>query len=154
MSRSGYTDDCDGDGADLAMWRGVIASATRGKRGQRFFRDLVAALDAMPVKRLVAHEFETPEGDVCALGCLARARGVPMPSVIKGEWDDEPEADHDELAATFDIAAGLAAEVMYHNDEWGNWRGPESPEQRWARVRKWVASQIRVTPDELQEDER
>jgi hypothetical protein len=29
-----------------------------------------------------------------------------------------------------------------------------SPEQRWARVRKWVASQIRVTPDELQEDER
>jgi len=41
MSRSGYSDDCEG--SELAMWRGQVASAKRGKRGQRFFRELVAA---------------------------------------------------------------------------------------------------------------
>lgn len=59
MSRSGYSDDCE----NIAMWRGVIASATRGKRGQRFFRDLVTALDAMPEKALVAGDWrETKVG--------------------------------------------------------------------------------------------
>jgi hypothetical protein len=52
MSRSGYSDDYD-DGNSLAMYRGVVASAMRGKRGQAFFRDLVDALDAMPEKRLI-----------------------------------------------------------------------------------------------------
>jgi len=151
MSRSGYTDDCDGEGADLAMWRGVIASATRGKRGQRFFRDLVAALDAMPVKRLVANDFATPEGEVCALGCLARQKGAAMPAVERDEFDDI-DIDYDALGATFNIAHQLAQEVMYMNDEYGSWRGAETPEQRWARMRAWAAKQIRITPDELKED--
>lgn len=33
MSRSGYTDDCDG--WQLIMYRGAVASAIRGARGQR-----------------------------------------------------------------------------------------------------------------------
>lgn len=138
MSRSGYTDDCEG--ADLAMWRGVIASATRGKRGQRFFRDLVAALDAMPVKRLVANDFATPEGDVCALGCLARTKGAPMPVVERDEFGPG-DLDYDKLGETFDIASQLAQEVMWENDEAGPYRG-ETPEQRWARVRAWAEKQI------------
>lgn len=141
MSRSGYSDDCDG--YELAMWRGVITSATYGKRGQRFFRDLVAALDAMPAKRLIDGDLETPEGEVCALGSLARAKGAKL------EPDDT--YDYDKLGATFDIAHQLACEVMYQNDEAFHSypRREETPEERWQRVRMWAARQILVTPDEL-----
>ena len=45
MSRSGYSDD-DEDGR-LAMWRGAVQSAIRGKRGQAALRELLTALDAM-----------------------------------------------------------------------------------------------------------
>jgi hypothetical protein len=53
MSRSGYTDGYDYDNGSFAMYRGVVASALRGKRGQTFLRDLVEALDAMPERRLI-----------------------------------------------------------------------------------------------------
>lgn len=137
MSRSGYTDDCEG--SELAMWRGVVASATRGKRGQVFFRDLVSALDAMPVKRLVEDDIETAEGDVCALGALRRERGTEL------EADDVcyPEI----LGEKFNIASQLAQETMFVNDEAG--RRSETDEERWTRVRAWAARQIRVTEAEL-----
>lgn len=55
MSRHGYTDSCD-DNFALIRWRGAAKSAIRGKRGQAFLRELLAALDAMPEKRLIARE--------------------------------------------------------------------------------------------------
>ncbi len=144
MSRSGYSDDYDDENGALAMYRGVIASATRGKRGQRFFRDLVAALDALPAKRLVANNLEA-DGEVCALGAVGKYRGIDL----------EPLEDCDtlDLGSKFDIAAQLAAETMYENDEGYYMRYgelPETPEHRWMRIRKWAAEQIRVTPDELE----
>lgn len=158
MSRSGYSDDGDGESYSLAMWRGRVASATRGKRGQRFFRDLLAALDAMPIKRLVANDFQTPDGEVCALGCLGRARGIDLSG-----FDAETMAesyDFRPLRDAFDIAEPLAQEVMYENDEGGpykpgrhengRWvRDEETPEERWTRIRVWAAKQIRVREDEL-----
>src|SRR6185437_946348 len=141
MSRSGYTDDCEG--ADLVMWRGQVASAMRGKRGQAFFRDLVAALDAMPAKRLVANEFES-DGEVCALGSLARRKGVDFGGFSRAVSNE----DYSPLAGAFNIAEQLAQETMFINDEAGPYRG-ETDEQRWNRVRAWAARQIRVTPDEL-----
>lgn len=144
MSRSGYTDVCMG--ADLAMWRGRVASATRGRRGQRFFRELLAALDAMPTKRLVANELET-DGEVCALGCIGRAKGLDLEAL--GIGLDEDCSDYGPLSAAFNIAEVLAQEVMFINDEAGPYRG-ETPEERWARVRAWTVCQIDVTPDELE----
>lgn len=135
MSRHGYSDDCE----NLAMWRGVIASATRGKRGQAFFRALVAALDAMPDKRLVEGELQTEDGSVCALGCLGKARGVDLGSVEPEDWCA--------LGELFDVAPQLAQEVMYINDEF--WTYPRTPEKRWRVVREWAARQIRLTPGEL-----
>lgn len=133
MSRHGYSDDCE----NVAMWRGVIASASRGKRGQAFFRALVAALDAMPNKRLVAAALEDGEGAVCALGCLGKARGVTLRSIDTHDWEG--------LGELFDIAPQLSQEVMFVNDEWRR----ESPEERWSRVRKWASEQIRVKPEEV-----
>lgn len=139
MSRSGYSDSFDG--YELAMYRGVIASATRGRRGQRFFIDLVAALDALPAKELIASELQTEEGAVCALGALARHKGLPV--------SDDDTYDHDALGEKFDIARQLAAEVMFENDEARSWmyvdgkERPETPGERWARVRKWAVEQVK-----------
>ena len=136
MSRSGYSDECD-DNWGIIRWRGVIASATRGKRGQTFFRDLLAALDAMPAKRLIVNDLiredSTGFEDVCALGALGKARGIDL-----NELDPE---DPDHVASYFDIATPLAREVVHENDE-GGWY-PETPEARWMRIRTWVASQIK-----------
>lgn len=132
MSRSGYSEDCE----NLWLWRGAVDRATFGKRGQKFFRDLVAALDAMPSKRLIDGTLETAEGDVCALGSLARHRGTSL------ERDD---VDYPAvLGEKFDIARALAQETMYENDEGGP--PVETPEQRWARVRRWAAENVLAPP--------
>ncbi len=129
MSRSGYSTDVDR--TELNLYRGTVAMAMRGKRGQRFFRDLVAALDAMSDKCLVAEAFQE-DGDVCALGCLMRARGLDVPE------GDNVEAEY--AAEPLDIARSLANETTYENDECGP--RSETPEERWARMRKWAVSNL------------
>lgn len=147
MSRSGYSDENEDN--TLGLWRGNIDRATCGKRGQVFFRELALALDAMPVKRLVKGELETDDGEVCSLGALRKAKGVALDPLIECDWD--------ELGEAFNVAPMLTQEVMYHNDERGDFDyetqryrdAEETPEQRWARMRKWAAEQIIVTPEEL-----
>ncbi len=127
MSRSGYSDDLEP--LELGRWRGQVASAIRGKRGQAFFRDLIAALDAMPEKKLVVGALEK-EGAVCALGALGKHRGVDVSRL--------DTHDYDALGETFSIAFQLAQEVMYHNDEcWA----PDD-ETRWRQVREWAERQL------------
>jgi hypothetical protein len=144
MSRSGYSDDCDYNWS-LIMWRGAVKSAITGKRGQAFFKEMLAALDALPVKRLVKDELQATDlvpcshwgmfeaTSVCAIGAVGRARGVDMTSI---DPDDPPQ-----VANAFGIAQAMAQEIVYVNDEWGGYR--ETTEQRFARVREWVASQIK-----------
>ncbi len=142
MSRSGYIDDIN-DNWQLIRWRGMVASATRGKRGQKLFVDLLMALDAMSEKALIARELETETGEVCALGALGKARGIDMQKLDP----EEPES----VAAAFDIATPLAQEIVYMNDEYLDyvWNEAEkrseiiTPKERWKRMRIWVASQIR-----------
>lgn len=145
MSRSGYSDDCE----NVGLWRGNIWRATTGKRGQAFFRELVAALDAMPEKRLVQGELETQAGEVCSLGALRRAKGCELGQALK-------ESDWDALGEAFDVAPMLTQEVMHENDErqWNReaqkWNDGETPEERWERMRKWAAAQITPTQEETQ----
>ena len=132
MSRSGYSDDCDGWA--LIQWRGAVASAIRGKKGQAFLREMAAAMDAMPEKSLIAHELKTDKGEVCALGSVAEARKLDV-AVL------DPD-EHEEVASFFGIPHALACEIMYENDDGGIC---ETPEQRWQRVRNWIDRN--VTPD-------
>jgi hypothetical protein len=133
MSRSGYSDDIDQ--WDLIRWRGQVASAIRGKRGQSLLRDLLSALDSMPEKALIKADYENEEGDVCTLGALGKTRGIEMRGF-------DPE-DYDGWANTFGVAHQLIQEITFMNDDgWYN----ETPEQRWQRMRSWVADQIRVAP--------
>jgi hypothetical protein len=135
MSRAGYCDDLDQ--WDLIRWRGQVASAIRGKRGQTLLRELLAALDAMPAKRLIAHELRTEEGQVCALGALGAVRGIDLEKL-------DPE-DPDGIAAAFNVAPQLVREIEYYNDEWS----AETQEHRWQRMRNWVAGLVAERPSAL-----
>src|ERR1700742_3245671 len=107
MSRSGYSDSIDE--WSMIRWRGQVASAIRGKRGQALLKDLRNALLSMDEKRLIVGELETEDGDVCALGAVGKMRGVNMADVDP----EEPEG----VAAKFNIASQLAREIVYMNDE-------------------------------------
>lgn len=130
MSRSGYCDDLDP--LDLGRWRGRVASAMRGRRGQKLLRDALAALDAMPEKRLIAEELRE-SGEVCTLGAVLISKGAD-PDIY------DPE-DHDRLGVVLDVPACLIQEFENENDE-GGWN--ETPEQRWERMRRWIVSKIKA----------
>lgn len=126
MSRSGYVDAYGDDDLAMGRWMGVVASAARGQRGQSFLRDLIEALDAMPVKRLIKEDLRK-DGEVCALGALGAKKGLDLESL-------DPE-DYDVVAKSFNIAAPLVQETVFMNDEFYY---DSTPEKRWEHIRKWA----------------
>jgi hypothetical protein len=145
MSRSNYNDDIDN--WDLIRWRGQVSSAIRGQRGQAFLRELLAALDAMPDKKLVRMEFEQ-EGCYCTLGVIAARRGVDLAA-----FDPDDSEVGEQIGDALGIAHQLAREIMYENDEFTSWcyttgRLPDVTAKRWQYMRAWVVKQINVTPEE------
>lgn len=161
MSRSGYSDDFgDDDPLALGRYRAQVMSAIRGKRGQALLVELLAALDAMPDKRLVAGELEA-DGQFCALGVVGQARGLNLAAI--------DTYDVEALGAKFNIAEQLAREIMWVNDDhvsdtrWmdveicgplQHWRDrvtsvrvphENAGAERWIEVRNWVASHILPT---------
>lgn len=134
--RSGYVDAGDLEERELAMWRGRVASSIRGKRGQRLLREALAALDAMPEKRLINEELIDADGEVCLLGAVGKHLAVADLATI------DPE-EHDVLASRFDVAPCLIQEIEHVNDDMGPWTRDETPEERWTRVRAWVAKHIK-----------
>lgn len=124
MSRSGYFEVLD-DNWLLIRWRGAVASAIRGRRGQKFLRELLASMDALESSRLIAGALTT-SGEVCAIGSVGRSRGMNMDFL----------SDNEHVAAAFGISEALVREIAYVNDE-GCYR-VETPEERFRRVRMWV----------------
>lgn len=131
MSRSGYTDDMCNEWA-LIRYRGAVKSALRGKRGQAFIRELIAALDTLPEKRLIADELQESDGAVCAIGAVGAARGVDMSRL-------DPEDAHS-VGRVFGIAESMAREIVWENDE-GRWF-TETPEARFSRMRAWAVANL------------
>lgn len=132
MSRSGYSDCLDS--GELNLWRGAVDRAIKGRRGQAFLREMLAALDAMPTKRLIENDLVRFDGEVCAMGAVAKARGCDLSNVV----DDDPES----VARAFGIARALAAEIAFENDDDFSYTA-ETPEARWSRMRAWAVSQIK-----------
>ena len=126
-----------------AKWQAPFA----GGAGRKLLRDFVAALDAMPEKRLGAGALKDEDSCMCSLGVVAEARKLDMADVDFGECDYEygPSIDHKAFADRFDVASQLTKEIMFMNDE-GGWYGNETPEQRWSRMRQWAADHLKETP--------
>ena len=151
MSRSGYSDECE----HPHLYRGSVDRAMGGKRGQRALRDIVSALDAMPVKELLAGSFSRGGGS-CTLGALADARGVDV-SDLERDTETDPyyqeEVDSWTVGKRLDIAPAMAAEVMFVNDEaprrtaFGRSDDFETPAGRWERMRKWAVRNTKATPE-------
>lgn len=140
MSRSGYTDDCEDMWAHI-RWRGAVNSAIKGKRGQKLLRELIAGLDAMPEKGLIAQELEA-DGEYCALGVVGCGRGIDLKSI-------DPE-DYFAVAKAFDISEALAREIVFVNDEAGYYG--TTAEQRWRIVRNWAEENL--IKEELNDEQR
>jgi len=141
MSRHGYIDDLDP--LTLGQWRGRVASAIRGARGQRLLRDLREALDAMPEKRLISQKMVDDDEAVCALGCVWRHRGVDGLSEVDS-------SEHDVIGRALDIAPCLVQEIEFINDDWGDC---ETPESRWRTVSRWVDENLRAETTWAESDE-
>lgn len=135
MSRSGYNEDGESSAWSLICWRGQVASAIRGKRGQAFLHELLEALDAMPVKRLIAHDLIAKDG-VCALGSIGVKRGL--------ELEKLDPYDYDQLGEVFGIARQLVCEIEYINDDAHYYA---TPEQRWQHIRDWTVRSIAKEKD-------
>lgn len=128
MSRSGYSDDWDDDDGRLQLYRQAVDRAIAGKRGQAFLHEMAAALDAMPVKELIADDVVRSGSQVCALGSVALARGLDVSKL--------DIYDGASVGEVFGIARSMASEIAYWNDEQGP--SSETPEARWKRMRSWV----------------
>ena len=68
--------------------------------------------------------------------------------------DLDPD-DYERVSAAFDVAEPLVREIEFENDEMLH----ETPEERWVRMRAWVAGQIKKettdakpTPDDIDHD--
>lgn len=140
MSRSGYEDgDCNEYNNSVDLWQQAVTRALLGKRGQAFLRELAEALDALPVKRLVANQFEA-SGEVCALGAIAARRGVDMSDI---DPEDEGYWISQVVGGRLGIARSMAAEIMFQNDECWDAPRDETPEHRYERMRRWVGDLLR-----------
>src|ERR1700690_509135 len=100
MSRSGYSEDLDQN--MLNIYRANVDRALSGKRGQTFLREMADALDAMPVKELVAGEVVRDSEHVCAMGSVALARKIDVSDI---DVEDAPA-----IGKRFGIAEALARE--------------------------------------------
>ncbi len=163
MSR--IDDDCGSDDT-AGFLRGCAFEhngmrAMYGKRGQRFLRELVAALDAMPEKRLVEGRLATTTvegsqlcGEVCALGAVVVQRKVAtgtlrpialQETALVAQPDDDDDESYDgwemikTAAEILGIPRPFAWQVVCANDE----RTRGTPEERWAFMHRWAKARIR-----------
>ncbi len=171
MSRAGYNDDGDGDNWSLIRWRGAVASAIKGARGQALLRELAAAMDAMPEKVLIAGA-AAADGCVCTLGVVAQARGLDLQALDA----DMQDWEWDSIAKQLGVSPALVREVMWENDEvfgddrwiefevcgpmrqhWPDWGkhkrtalvpDPTAGARRWRYMRDWVAKHLAASPAE------
>jgi len=141
MGRSGYVEDMD-DVLAHGRWRAAVNSAMRGKRGQAFLLEMLAAMDALPEKKLISGDLVDKDGCACALGTVALARGVDTSEFNLPDDADEYEREEAfaNIGGFLGVADAMAREIMWANDE-GSYDN-ETPEQRFARMRGWIVRRI------------
>lgn len=106
---------------------------TKTDEGQKFMRELITALDALPEKRLIT-DLLSDGSDCCALGAVGRLRGVTRDEMYK--IGDDGRRARDLLCITRELADSVTAENDYFG-ELGT-----TPRERWQHMRAWAESQL------------
>lgn len=143
MSRIGLVEEENFPGEFFLQERNRERSLA-GKKGQAALRELVAALEAMPEKRLCKWAMVDDEGEVCALGAYVLRkriqRGDTYAQAIKTiDHEGENRMSHD-LASHYEFPAAAAWAVAFRNDEILD---RCSPEERHALMLEWARAQIK-----------
>ncbi len=143
MSRIEYDDrsqwdDVDG-GLRAGRWFAHVRSAMTGRPGQQALRELESALVALPAKRLIEEELCTAEGEVCALGALARYKGVPDSEMLDS-LDEGASVISDWATEKMGLSYTLAWMIQDGNDA-GIRRC--SPEDRYEFMLSWTREWLR-----------
>lgn len=108
------------------LWASRVERIVNGRRGQKVLRELIDALLALPERRLIAGAIATPSGEVCAVGALAKHKGIDLNRdterwsqgqchPVAGGWRG---SDHEtaELGASIGMTWTLAWEIGFMND--------------------------------------
>lgn len=125
-----------------ALYSQARRNAVRGRKGRAILAELETALMAMPAKRLIEGSL-CRDGEVCALGALARHRGIGDAAMRPLDGDDAwyvAQWASDSLG----LSEALAAEIEWQNDESDLMLPRETPEQRYERVLAWVRNRLEV----------
>jgi sugar phosphate isomerase/epimerase len=129
------------------LWEANQQRSLKGKKGQAALRELEAALLSLPEKKLIKDELENADGQVCALGALAKHRGVQIPRI---DWGSEEYSEFDEddsermsleLAKNLGVPKMVAVAVVYENDDC--WPPTITPEGRYTKMLGWVRRQLK-----------
>lgn len=144
------------------LWQGNCRRSLQGKAGQAALRELEAALLALPDKRLIANDLINGEGEVCAIGALAKQKGA-----INGRLVSLGEYDMEEVGVLLGMPRLVAWKVVYENDKGidfeyetlpGPYRWPMerpqirvdvTPEIRYEKMLAWVREQINSDAREM-----
>ena len=131
------------------LWAANAERAIKGRKGQKFLREVEQALLALPEPRLIAGSF-CLGGEVCLMGAAAVQRRIDagmdradalteVEESFGGERDDDGACvGRRELGLTFVLAWELA--YLNDGDEYhgSNW----TPEERYTRCLAWVRERI------------
>lgn len=145
MTRISYSEDEERPG-QFALWQANCRRSLQGKAGQTSLRELEHALLALPDKRLIKGVLQTEDGDVCAIGALAKYKGVAQTKA-------DPDYEMEEVGVELGMPRLVAWKVVELNDiqigghfdytkgPRGQWV-PATPEERYKKVLAWVQKQL------------
>lgn len=158
------SDDYTEERRQYGIWKSNLARQIYSQRGQTFLRELLAALEALPQKVLIAGAI-AKRGAVCPFGALAVSRSTAdgqdrelvladlSKIVVDPDLPGWEGQDMDEWAQTvLDAPNMLAWQIPFENDshleqnldEEGHCIGLRAPsdEERYAHVIKWIRNRI------------
>jgi len=144
MSRFGDTDyESDYPELDYGRWEHNLRRAITGRSGQKVLREMRDALLTLPSHRLIRGELATPDGEVCAVGCLiaykrAMAKGTSVSEEAAMLAEDDPYP-----LSRYHLSAADGEYV----------RIIERPAGKWTAEDGWVQTGVR-TEERLREDDR
>ena len=124
------------------LWQANCKRSCRGRKGRAVLRELENALLALPEPKLGYDVLVESTGEVCAIGSLMVQRkvdaGMSREQAI-AECSTADPYETEETGVELGMPSLVAWSAAVENDEYST----ETPEERHARMLKWVRSHLR-----------